>query len=39
MTKHTDQGIMYLLWTDDGFGQLTRIGHGQLISRIVTGWM
>lgn len=39
MTKHTYSGTLYSMWVDDGFGRLTRIDHGQLISRIVTGWM
>jgi len=39
MTKHTHQGVMYSLWVDDGFGQLTRIDHSALIGRAVTGWM
>ena len=39
MTRHTYRGIMYSTWVDDGYGSLTRIDHGQLISRIVTGWM
>ena len=39
MTKHTYRGTLYSMWVDDGFGRLTRIDHGQLISRIVTGWM
>lgn len=38
MSVHYLRGTRYSLWVDDGFGQLTRITFGQLISRIESGW-
>lgn len=38
MSRHHSRGTRISLWVDDGFGNLTRVNFGQIISRITTGW-
>jgi hypothetical protein len=38
VTNHTNRGVRPSLYVDDGFGNLSRIDFGQLVTRMVTGW-